>query len=65
MTSTPVLGTMTAAQLARAKADTARILATPPARRRATRRNGRRLPAYCGCCGCITRYCNCSCCCQK
>lgn len=24
-----------------------------------------KLPAYCGCCGCIKRYCNCSCCCQK
>lgn len=23
------------------------------------------LPAYCSCCGCLTRYCNCSCCCGK
>lgn len=25
----------------------------------------RGLPAYCGCCGCITRYCICRCCCAK
>ena len=23
------------------------------------------LPAYCGCCGCVKRYCICSCCCGK
>lgn len=25
----------------------------------------RGLPAYCGCCGCVKRYCLCSCCCGK
>ena len=61
----PVIGTMTAAQAAQAQADTARVLAAPLAHSR-TRPGGRRqLPAYCGCCGCITRYCICSCCCQK
>ncbi len=35
-----------------------RTIDTPPGTRRG-------LPAYCGCCGCLTRYCNCSCCCQR
>ena len=63
--TTPVIGTMNTDQVAAAQADTARILATPRAHRAIQRRNERRLPPYCGCCGCITRYCNCSCCCQK
>ena len=25
----------------------------------------RRLPQYCSCCGCVKRYCNCRCCCQR
>lgn len=35
-----------------------RSIDTPPGQHRG-------LPAYCGCCGCITRYCGCSCCCQR
>lgn len=61
----PVIGTMTAGQLARAQAATRLILNSPPARRYGRNSRGRRLPPYCGCCGCVTRYCNCSCCCQK
>ena len=61
----PVIGTMNAAQLAEAQADTMRALAASPAHPHARPGSRRRLPAYCGCCGCITRYCICSCCCQK
>jgi len=61
----PVIGTMNADQYARAQTDTARIIACPKPRHRNHRRTAKRLPPYCGCCGCLTRYCNCSCCCQK
>lgn len=41
---------------------------TAPSREQAgpgAERRRRGLPAYCGCCGCLTRYCICSCCCGK
>lgn len=61
----PVIGTMTAAQLAAARAGTARVLADTRPLRTGRTAGVPRLPAYCGCCGCVTRYCNCSCCCQR
>lgn len=61
----PIIGTMDTAQLAAAQANTARALAAPRVRCRTPHGSGHRLSAYCGCCGCITRYCICSCCCQK
>lgn len=63
--TTPVIGTMDAEQYEQAQAETRRILANRRTHRRGRRRAAKRLSPYCACCGCITRYCICSCCCQK